>query len=73
MKENKKSIWVYIIFFGSIWGILEATLGYALHFLPALIAGSVMFPIGATLMMMTLNQTKSKEAMILVAAVAAAI
>jgi len=34
-----------ILVFGSIWGIIEATLGYILHLLPALIAGSVMFPI----------------------------
>lgn len=73
MKENKRSIFVYVLFFGAIWGILEATLGYVLHFLPALVAGSIMFPIGALIMMMTLGQTKSKSAMILVAAVAASI
>jgi len=72
MKQNK-SIWVYVLFFGAIWGILEATLGYALKFLPPLVSGSVMFPIAATLMVVTYQNTKSKSSMIYVAAIAASI
>ena len=72
MKQNK-SIWVYVLFFGAIWGILEATLGYALKFLPPLVSGSVMFPIAATLMVVTYQNTKSKSTMIYVAAIAASI
>ncbi len=71
--KKTKSIWIYILFFGAIWGIIEATLGYALQFLPPLVSGSVMFPIAATLMLMTYQNTKSKSAMIYVAAVAATI
>ncbi|MBU1141980.1 MAG: hypothetical protein KKG64_05590, partial [Firmicutes bacterium] len=72
MKTNK-NIWVYILFFGAVWGILEATLGYVLQFLPPLVSGSVMFPIAATLMIITYQNTKSKSAMIYVAAIAASI
>ncbi len=71
--KTTKSIWVYVLFFGAIWGILEATLGYALQFLPPLVSGSVMFPIAATLMIITYQNTKSKSAMIYVAAIAATI
>lgn len=73
MKTNRKTILLSVIFFGSIWGILEATLGYALHFLPVLISGSIMFPIAATIMLMTYHQTKSRNAMIYVAMIAASI
>ncbi|BCR36736.1 hypothetical protein [Mariniplasma anaerobium] len=72
MKETK-SIWIYVLFFGAIWGILEATLGYVLQFLPPLVSGSVMFPIAATLMLITYQNTKSRKAMIYVAAIAATI
>ncbi len=71
--KKTKSIWIYILFFGAIWGIIEATLGYALQFLPPLVSGSVMFPIAATLMLITYQNTKSRSAMIYVAAVAATI
>ncbi len=70
MKFNK-SIGITVLFFGAIWGILEATLGYALQFLPPLVSGSIMFPIAATLMYLTYNNTKSRSAMIYVAAIAA--
>ncbi|MDO9628900.1 MAG: hypothetical protein Q7I99_03280 [Acholeplasmataceae bacterium] len=72
MNQNK-GILAYIIFFGALWGILEATLGYVLQFLPPLVSGSVMFPIAATLMILTYNHTKSKSAMIYVAMIAASI
>ena len=72
MKENK-GILAYIIFFGALWGILEATLGYVLQFLPPLVSGSVMFPIAASLMILTYNHTKSKSAILYVAMIAASI
>jgi len=72
MKQSR-SLWVYVLFFGAIWGILEATLGYVLQFLPPLVSGSIMFPIAATLMIITYQNTKSKSAMIYVAAIAATI
>lgn len=67
--KNKTNLYV-ILFLGAIWGILEATLGHILHFLPALISGSIMFPIAATIMYITFNQTQSRRAMVYVAAIA---
>ncbi len=72
MNENK-GILTYIIFFGALWGILEATLGYVLQFLPPLISGSVMFPIAATLMILTYNHTHSRSSIVYVAMIAASI
>ncbi|MDA3931516.1 MAG: hypothetical protein PF513_02130 [Tenericutes bacterium] len=45
MENNKLEVLVKIIFFGALWGVIEATLGYVLHFLPMLISGTLMFPI----------------------------
>jgi len=62
-----------IIFFGAIWGLLEATLGYLLQFLPPLVSGSIMFPIGATLLIYTYKNTTHKSSVIYVALIAASI
>lgn len=35
-----------VVFWGSIWGLAEATLGYLLHLMPGMISGALMFPIG---------------------------
>ncbi len=72
MNKNK-GIFAYIVFFGALWGIIEATLGYMLQFLPPLVSGSVMFPIASILMILTYNHTKSKSALIYVAMIAASI
>ena len=47
--ENK-SKWMTVLFIGSLWGFLEATLGGLLHLLPFPIAGRIMAPIGFALM-----------------------
>lgn len=70
---KKQTLFMYVVFFGSIWGILEATLGYGLQFLPELVSGSIMFPIGATIMLYAYKNTDSKKAMIYVAIIAASI
>ncbi len=67
--KNKSNLYI-ILFLGAVWGILEATLGHILHFLPTLISGSVMFPIAASIMYITFNQTQSRRAMVYVAAIA---
>ncbi|TVP85527.1 MAG: hypothetical protein EA375_04145 [Acholeplasmataceae bacterium] len=69
----KKEYLPVILFFGALWGILEATLGYVLQFLPPLVSGSVMFPIGATLMIIAFRTTKSQSTIFWVAAIAALI
>lgn len=62
-----------IIFFGAIWGLLEATLGYLLQFLPPLISGAIMFPIGAAILLYVSKNTESKSALLAVGFVAALI
>ncbi|TNF08117.1 MAG: hypothetical protein EP317_03675 [Bacillota bacterium] len=61
------------LFFGAIWGLLEATLGYLLQFLPPLVSGSIMFPIAATILTITYLNTKSKTSILWVGVIAAAI
>jgi len=70
MKTNKLDMLLKIIFFGSIWGLLEATLGYVLHFVPALISGSVMFPIVLLILYRAYKSLGSRKAIFYVAMVA---
>ncbi len=62
-----------IIFFGAVWGITEATLGYILHFLPPTLAGIIMFPIAAFILVKAYKATGSRAAMIFVGLIAAGI
>lgn len=62
-----------IIFFGSLWGLAEASVGFVLHLVAAPIAGLVMFPIGFFLMWQARLRTDSVYAPIQVAGVAASI
>lgn len=71
---NKKiRLFTQIIFFGSLWGILEATIGHVLHFIPATIAGSVMFPIAAYVLYKGYEKTQSKSSLFYMGVVAATI
>jgi|LGOV01.1.fsa_nt_gb hypothetical protein len=72
MSRNIKLL-IQVIFFGSIWGILEATVGHVLHFIPTTIAGAVMFPIASLILYKAYLKTDSKAAMFYVAVVAAMI
>lgn len=49
MKEMK-STWMTVLFIGSLWGFLEATLGGVLHLSPVPFSGRIMAPIGFALM-----------------------
>jgi len=62
-----------IIFFGAIWGITEATIGFLLHFLPPTIAGLVMFPVAAFILVKAYKATGSRASMIYVGLIAAGI
>jgi hypothetical protein len=42
--KNKNQFWT-IVLYASIWGLLEATLGWLLQFVPFPISGLVMFPL----------------------------
>jgi hypothetical protein len=56
-----------------LWGIVEATIGYALHFLPTLTAGVVMFAFASFLMMRAWGKTNSRTALFAIGLIAAAI
>ena len=73
MKNNKIKLLVQIIFFGAIWGIFEATIGHYIHYLPALISGSIMFPIASLILYQAYQKTNSKVALLYIAFVAVAI
>ncbi len=74
MMENKNfKLLTQIIFYGALWGFIEATLGYALHWIPTLIAGTIMFPIASTILLRAYNKTNSKKALLFIGMVAATI
>ncbi|MDR7870996.1 MAG: hypothetical protein RIN55_09070 [Tissierellaceae bacterium] len=63
-----------ILFWGSIWGILEATVGLFLHAFPFKIpTGSIMFPIGYYFMQKSYKATNQLNSMFYTSAVAASI
>lgn len=69
---NKK-IWVQILFYGSLWGLLEATVGHVLHFIPATIAGTIMFPIAGAILYKAYKKTQSRFALFYIGIIAATI
>ena len=68
-----KKIFIQTLFFGSLWGILEATLGHVLHFIPATIAGAVMFPIAGAILYKAYNKTESIQSLFYIGIIAAMI
>lgn len=68
-----KKLLAQVLFYGSIWGILEATLGHVLHFIPATIAGAIMFPIAGAILYKAYENTDSKAALFYIGIVAASI
>lgn len=60
------------LFFGGLWGLSEATLGYILHWLPNGLSGSIMFPLAVYFMLNAAKQS-SDTAIPLTAIIAAAI
>jgi len=72
MKLNLKTISI-ILFYGAIWGIVEASVGYVLHFLPALIAGTILFPFASIILYRAYQQTESSISLLGVGIVAAMI
>lgn len=61
-----------ILFWGALWGITEATVGYILHLMPFRVpTGSVLFPIGYYFMEKSYNEVKDRKAMVYTASVAA--
>ncbi len=71
-KINKKQV-IQILFYGSLWGILEATIGHVLHFIPATIAGSIMFPIAGIILYKAYQKTESRQSLFYIGVIAASI
>jgi hypothetical protein len=76
---DSKDLWVrsslaIILYWGTLWGLLEASLGHVLHIIriPGL-AGFVMFPVGIYFMLKAYRDSKSFRAIFATAVVAAAI
>ncbi len=73
MNNKRMKHWSTIVFFGALWGIVEATLGYLLHLVPAMIAGTILFPFAMTILFLTYRQTQSLGSLLGVGLVAAMI
>lgn len=71
--KNTKYLLSNIVFWGSIWGIMEATLGYALHWLPQMISGNIMFPIGASILLLAYKVNPNRQTVMWVGLVASSI
>lgn len=72
-KSNFKTILTYAVFYGSIWGITEATLGHALHYIPVPVSGFVMFPIALFFMQRAYRYSQSNNVFLLMGLTAALI
>jgi len=68
----KDYAWISILF-GSLWGLSEVTLGYALHYLMIPLAGFIMFPIGYYFLRQTYRQTNNIGSVFLAGIVTASI
>jgi len=72
MKNKIKTLKI-VLFYGGLWGILEATLGYFLHLLPPGIAGILMFPIAFYFMNKSYHAADKSSVIFYTASVAALI
>ncbi|MCK5059414.1 MAG: hypothetical protein KAT34_22380 [Candidatus Aminicenantes bacterium] len=70
-KSESKHVWTFI-FWGSLWGLAEATFGSLFHILPW-IAGFFMFPIGFYFMKKALNDSGKLVSIFYTASIAAGI
>jgi hypothetical protein len=71
MMNKKHLVWIPL-FWGSLWGLVEATLGHVLHRIPIPgIAGAVMFPIGVFFMIQAYRNSGKIPVIFLTALVAA--
>lgn len=70
-KERIRMISI-IIFWGAMWGIAEATVGYLLHMMPFRVpTGSILFPIGYIFMQKSFKETNSLKSIVYTAGIAA--
>ena len=63
-----------ILFWGALWGIVEATIGYVLHTFPFKVpTGSILFPIGYYFMQKSYRETKDLKSIFYTSTIAASI
>ena len=74
-KNNIKEILTVSLFWGSLWGIAEATLGYLVHLVAIIpgIAGFIMFPIGFYFMTRAYRESGKAISLFSVSVTAAAV
>ena len=71
MTNQRQLVWIPL-FWGSLWGLAEATLGHILHWIPIPgIAGYVMFPIGMFFLVQAFRHSGKLSIIFLTALVAA--
>ena len=61
--NKRKNPALGVLFFGSVWGMIEATLGIFLHMMHFPHKGAVMFSIGSFLILMAIRMYRPKNAM----------
>ena len=76
MKQDFSAFLSRVLFYGSLWGIAEGSLGFILHHISRLLpvpglTGFIMFPLGCIFMLAVWEATGSRSAIPLTAAVAA--
>lgn len=71
--RNTKTLVTTTLFWGSVWGIFEAVIGYFLHLLPISIGAYIWFPAAYFFMERTYVATGQKRAVVLVALLSASI
>ena len=72
MSENKKYL-KPVLFYGGLWGLAEAALGYLLHFLPTGVAGIIMFPVAFYLMFNLYKSSGMQSGVLMAGCIAAGI
>ncbi len=73
MNKKTRNLVGSVLFFGGLWGIIEATLGYMLQLMPPLVSGFVMFPIATLILTMAYLKTRSIQSLFMIGLLAAAI
>jgi len=74
MKNNQAvKLLLTAVFYGSLWGILEASLGHFLHYIPLPLSGFIMFPLAYLLMRRAFRITGDSRVIFLMGFIAAAI
>ncbi|MBC8535816.1 hypothetical protein [Feifania hominis] len=71
--QKKSQTLFHVLFWGSLWGITEATVGYALHLLPAGIGWVFWYPIAFAFLSLAYHFSRSDSAVMLTACFAAGI